>query len=119
METTVQRMKTLLCGGLLAMLVPYATFSQEPSKRATYETAKLQVTQCALKVSGMVCGGCAEMVKQGLLKVEGVKAAKVDYKSGGVQVSYDPKKTTPAKIAAAFNQASQGFRAELLKPQAK
>lgn len=114
----MQRMKTLLCGGLLAMLVPSAAFSQEPSKKATTETAKLQITQCALKVSGMTCGGCAGMVEKGLLKLDGVKTAKVDFKTGGVQVVYDSKKTTPEKIVAAFNQANSGFRAEQARPSA-
>lgn len=114
----MQRMKTLLCGGLLAMLVPSAAFSQEASKKATTETAKLQITQCALKVSGMTCGGCAGMVEKGLLKLDGVKTAKVDFKTGGVQVVYDSKKTTPEKIVAAFNQANPGFRAEQSKPSA-
>jgi copper chaperone CopZ len=65
----------------------------------------------------MVCGGCAEIVKEGLLKVGGVKAAKVDYKSGDAQVEYDPNRTTPEKIVVAFNQANRGFRAELPKPK--
>jgi len=107
-------MKTILFGGLLAILVPIAVFSQGPSK-----TAKLQVTQCALKVSGMTCGGCAGMVEKGLLKVEGVKTAKVGFKTGGAQVGFDSKKTTAEKIVAAFNQANSGFRVEQSKPGAK
>lgn len=69
----MRNMKTILFSELLAILVPMAVFSQEPSKTAQSGTAKLQVTQCALKVSGMTCGGCAEMVEKSLLKLEGVK----------------------------------------------
>ncbi len=112
-------MKAILFSGLLAMLVPSAAFSQEPSKNAASETAKLQVTQCALKVSGMTCGGCAGMVEKGLLKLDGVKTAKVDFKTGGVQLVYDSKKTTPEKIVTAFNQANPGFRAEQSEPSTK
>lgn len=107
---------------LLAVLLVTAAAASQPKKeseRAAPATAKLQLTQCALKVSGMTCGGCAGMVEQGLLKVDGVTAAKVDWKSGDVQVEYDSKKTTPEKIVAAFNKAHVGFRAQLAEPKAK
>jgi len=111
--------KILLFGCLLAILVPMAVFSQEPSKAAQSGTAKLQVTQCALKVSGMTCGGCAAMVEKSLLKLEGVTTAKVDYKTGEAQVQFDSKKTTPEKIVTAFNQANSGFRIEQSKSGGK
>ena len=115
----MRNIKTPLFGGLLAILVPMAVFSQEPSKTAQSGTAKLQVTQCALKVSGMTCGGCAGMVEKHLVKLEGVKTAKVDFKTGEAQVEFDSKKTTPEKIVAAFNQANSGFRVEQSKPGGK
>ena len=102
--------KTILFSGLLAILAPFSGFSQEPSKTAQSGTAKLQVTQCALKVSGMTCVGCAGMVERSLLKLDGVTTAKVDYKTGEAQVEFDSKKTTPEKIVAAFNQGNSGFR---------
>jgi len=111
--------KTLLFGGLLALLMPMAAFGQEPSKTAQSGTANLQVTQCALKVSGMTCGGCAGMVEKGLLKLEGVTTAYVDYKTGEAQVQFDSKKTTPDKIVAAFKQANSGFRVEQSKSGGK
>ncbi len=111
----MQNRKTLLFGGLLALLTPVAAFSQEPARAAQSETAKLQVTQCALKVSGMSCGGCAGMVEKSLLKLEGVITAKVDYKTGEARVEFDFKKTTADKIVAAFNHANSGFRVEPAK----
>ena len=115
----MRRMKTLLFSGLLAMLLPIGVFGQEPSKKGPSATAKLQITQCALKVSGMTCGGCAGMVEKGLLRLDGVKTAKVDVKTGAVQVEYDSRKTRLEKIVTAFNQANPGFRAEQSKPRAK
>ena len=111
--------KTILFSGLLAILAPLSGFSQEPSKTGQSGTANLQVTQCALKVSGMTCGGCAGMVEKSLLKLDGVTTAKVDYKTGEAQVQFDSKKTTPDKIVAAFNQVNSGFRVEQSKPGAK
>jgi copper chaperone CopZ len=115
----MRNIKTFLFGGLLSVLVPCAAFGQGPSKTAPSGTAKLQVAQCALKVSGMTCGGCAGMVEKSLLKLEGVTTAKVDYKTGEAQVEFDSKKTTPEKIVAAFNHVNSGFRVAQSKPSAK
>jgi copper chaperone CopZ len=115
----MRNIKTLLFGVLLAILAPLSGFSQVPSRTAQSGTAKLQVTQCALKVSGMTCGGCAGMVEKSLLKLEGVTTAKVDYKTGDAQVQFDSKKTTPKKIVTAFNQANSGFRVERSKSVGK
>lgn len=111
----MRRLNTLLFAGLFALLMPAAAFGQEPSKATTSRTAKLQITQCALKVSGMVCSGCADLVEKGLANLDGVKTAKVDFKTGEVKVGYDPKKTTPEKIVTAFNRGNPGFRAEQLR----
>lgn len=115
----MRNMKAILFSGLLAILAPMAVFSQEPSRTTQSGTAKLQVTQCALKVSGMTCGGCAGMVEKSLLNLDGVTTAKVDYKTGEAQVAFDSKKTAPEKIVAAFNQANSGLRVEQSKPVGK
>lgn len=59
------------------------------------------------------------MVEKGLLKLEGVTMAKVDYKTGEAQVEFDAKKTTPEKIVSAFNQVNSGFRVEQSKSGGK
>ncbi|MFQ5696358.1 MAG: heavy-metal-associated domain-containing protein [Terriglobia bacterium] len=108
-----------ILGGLL--LVTSATgFAQDRgTKAAEPSTTSLRLTQCALKVSGMVCGGCAGLVEAGLREVQGVEEAKVDWKSGDVKVKYDKKKTNPEKIVAAFNKKNPGFRAQLPQPKKK
>ncbi len=106
---------TILFSGLLTILAPLSGFGQA-SKTKQPVMAKLQVTQCALKVSGMTCGGCAGMVEKSLLKLDGITTAKVDYKTGEAQVEFDSKKTTPEKIVAAFNQVNSGFRVEQSNP---
>lgn len=104
---------------LLAATVPVVALGQEQSKAATSGTVKVQITQCALKVSGMTCRGCAPMVEKGLLKLEGVNTAKVDFKSGEAQVEFDTNKATPERIVAAFNQANSGLRVEQSKTRSK
>ena len=57
--------------------------------------------------NGTVSFSCNEtvgVIEQSILQLEGVKNAKIDAKNNGVQVSYDPGKTTPQKIVAAFNR---------------
>jgi len=109
----------LAMASLSLLLTPILPQSQQgnPASSTPQARTNLQVTQCALKVSGMVCGGCAAMVKQGLLKLQGVTAATVDYKTGKVEVRYDSKKTRPEKILAEFNQKSSGLHAELAQPE--
>jgi copper chaperone len=76
-------------------------------------TARVRIVQCALKVNGMHCEGCAEGVRTALLKLPGVKAAEVDYQKGTARVEFDPARTSPEKIVAAFNNNAMGFRVEL------
>ncbi len=108
----------LLAGAFSILVLPFSWGQQAP-KSGQPGTAKLQVTQCALKVSGMTCGGCAGAVKRALLKLDGVKAAAVDYETGAAKVEYDSKKISPEKIVAAFNHAGSNFRVEVSKPNAK
>ena len=67
----------------------------------------------------MTCGGCAALVEKGLLKVQGVKTAQVDFKTREVQLVYDSKKTNPEKIVTSFNRANPSFHAEQAKARPK
>ncbi len=53
------------------------------------------------------------MVEQGLIRVQGVKNARVDDKNYGVMVAYDPTKTDPEKILAAFKKDNPEIPLEL------
>lgn len=110
--------KTLVLVAIVLLFFAGAGLASQ-EKQGEPASTKLQITQCALKVTGMTCGGCADKVKERLLKLEGVKTATVDYKTGDVQVEYDAKKTTPEKIEAVFNEGSGGFKAQLAKPKTK
>lgn len=102
-----------LVGILLLSAGSVRAEGKEPVAESKASKASLRVTQCALKVSGMFCGGCAAGVQAGLLKMKGVRAAKADYKTGQVQVEYDSKKTTPEKIVSSFNKTYPNVRAEV------
>lgn len=87
-------------------LVPVLT----PGTAAADQTKAAET--CKLKITGMTCGGCAVSVKMAAKKVDGVTEAKVSYENGLAEVTYDPSKTTPEKIASAITKTS-GFKAEL------
>ncbi len=107
---------TVALVALLGTAVMLQAQQTKPAASTDQGRTTLQVTQCSLKVSGMTCEGCAPKVKQGLLKLKGVNAASVDFKTGKVEVTYDTKRTSPEKLVTEFNKQSSGFRAELARP---
>jgi len=69
---------------------------------------------------GTVSASCSQtlgVITQSMLQVEGVKNVKMDAKNNGVQVSYDPGKTTPQKIVAAFNRENPDTLLRLPEPK--
>src|SRR5207247_7260242 len=62
-----------------------------------------------LTIAGMNCGGCAAGVKIQRKRLEGVMRYDVSYEKGEAQVSYDPAKTTPEKIAESV-AAKTGYK---------
>lgn len=67
-----------------------------------------------LAIKGMTCGGCVAAVKVQLKKTQGVSAYKVSLERAEAEVSYDPAKTEPKKIAASVSQT--GFEASVKAP---
>jgi copper chaperone CopZ len=65
-----------------------------------------------LTITGMTCGGCAAGVKIQLKRTEGVTAYEVSFEKGEAEVSYDPAKTTPEKIAASVSKTGFGASVE-------
>ena len=59
----------------------------------------------ALKVKGMTCGGCANEIRNALLKVDGIYDAAVDFDTGVAKVQFDGAKLDAAKISAAIAKA--------------
>ncbi|MBA3640080.1 MAG: cation transporter [Acidobacteriota bacterium] len=71
---------------------------------------------CTLKIKGMACSACAAQVEQTVLKLDGVKAAKVNQPKGTADITYDASKTTPAAIAKYITEKT-GFKAEPEPPK--
>jgi copper chaperone CopZ len=97
--------KQVILAALVALLFAAAPgFSQVKSEPAKQDGANVLLR---FAKDGTVSAGCSQtlgVITQSMLQVEGVKNVKMDAKNNGVQVSYDPVKTTPEKIVAAFNK---------------
>jgi hypothetical protein len=94
---------------ILAALVGVLFTAAPVFGQAKSETAKPDRANVLLRFAkeGTVSICCSEtlgIIEQSMLRVEGVKNAKIDAKNNGVQVRYDPGKTTPQKIVVAFNK---------------
>ncbi len=68
-------------------------------------------SKTTLTIKGMTCGGCVAAVKLQLRKTGGVIAYDVSLEKGEADVSYDPGKTEPKKIAASVSET--GFTASV------
>ncbi len=67
-----------------------------------------------LAIKGMTCGGCVAAVKLQLKKTEGVSQYDVSLEKAEAQVTYDPGKTEPKKIAESVSKT--GFQASVKQP---
>lgn len=66
-----------------------------------------------LKIVGMTCDGCANAVRNALLKLDGVFDATVSFESGLANIKLDGKKVDDAKLDEAISKA--GFKVEHTK----
>ncbi len=53
-----------------------------------------------LKVGGMHCSLCAESIRKGLVRLDGVREAQVSLAHGEVLAEYDPARTAPERLVA-------------------
>ncbi len=70
-----------------------------------------------LAIKGMTCGGCVAAVKVQLKKTAGVTAYEVSIEKAEAQVTYDPGRTGPKKIAESVSKT--GFTASVKDPKDK
>jgi mercuric ion binding protein len=84
---------------LLGMLLAAAAFA------APQQTA-------ILAVENMTCGACPIVVKKALERVPGVSSTSVDFDKKTATVTFDPDKTTSARLTLATTEA--GFPSKLI-----
>lgn len=61
--------------------------------------------EITLNAKGMHCPSCAMLVEMSLTKVDGVKAADVDYAKEKARVTFDDAAATVDELVAAVNAA--------------
>lgn len=66
-----------------------------------------------LAVENMTCGTCPIVVRKALERVSGVTATAIDFDKKTATVTFDPDKTTSAKLTEATTDA--GFPSKLMK----
>ncbi len=86
--------------------------------RAQTQTSVNGTQVVTLKVPDMFCGGCEVGVKVAAKKVDGVKSVKTDSNKRIAEVTFDPTKTTPEKIASAITKGS-GLKVDVPKADNK
>ncbi len=74
------------------------------------KTPKLQTS--TLKISGMHCASCSTILTRALQKVDGVKAAVVNYSTEKGTITYNPKQTNEQMLVQAVQK--KGYGAEVL-----
>lgn len=65
-----------------------------------------------LAVANMTCGTCPIVVKKALQRVPGVKSTAVDFDKKTATVTFDPDKTTSARLTQATTEA--GFPSKVI-----
>lgn len=71
-------------------------------------------SNATLTITGMTCGGCVGAVKRQLKRTEGVTAYEVSLEKAEAEVTYDPARTDPKKIADSVSKT--GFTASVKQP---
>ena len=107
---------------IMAALVALLCSAGSASGQAKSETTKPDRASVLLRFAkdGTVSASCSQtigLITQSMLQVEGVKNVKLDAKNNGVQVSYDPDKTTPQKIVVVFNKENPDTLLQLADAQ--
>lgn len=62
-----------------------------------------------LKVTGMTCGGCVDIVTRALVAVDGVHNVNVSLANKEVKVDFDETMTSTDKLANAIEKAGYGI----------
>ena len=70
-----------------------------------------QQSQTTFAIKNMTCATCPITVRKAMQGVSGVSAVSVDFKTKTARTTYDPRRTSPAQIAAASTNAGYPARA--------
>jgi len=95
----------------MAALLPLVGLALSTPALSTSTGEAGSPAKTTLSIKGMTCGGCVAAVKIQLKRTEGVTAYEVSLDKGEAEVTYDPAKTEPEKIAESVSKT--GFQASV------
>lgn len=70
----------------------------EDLKSRVQENRNVSSKRETFKVEGMSCSACANTVQRVLSRMDGVKAAEVNFSASSATVEYDPAQVAPEKM---------------------
>ncbi len=65
--------------------------------------------QKEIKIGGMSCSGCANMIAENLSKLDGVQEVNVHLDNNSATVKYNSQRVTPDDFKAAVETTGYGF----------
>lgn len=95
-----------------------APLSGSNAAHAQPVTSQADTATVRLHISGMTCGTCPLTARKALDKLEGVYGSTVTYADSLGVVRFDPRKVTPAAIAAHLTRMT-GYGARVLPDASK
>lgn len=101
---------TIFVLGFVGLNITRYVFASSP--RSTQKQAVADgLSRVVIPVEGMSCATCELAVRRALVRVPGVKNARVSVASKTAEVDFDPKQTRTADLISAIN--ATGYRASL------
>ena len=97
------RKQVILVSLAAVIFMAASAFGQAKSEATKQDRANVFLRFQMEQAISANCSQILGLITQSMLQVEGVRNAKIDAKNNRLQVGYDPSKTTPQKIVAAFN----------------
>jgi copper chaperone CopZ len=111
------------CAATLAIALPLCAPASRACAAPTHEVkgqaSNAPVVKTTLSVLGMTCDhGCPTSIRKALMREPGFKSATIDHKKKEVVVTYDPKRTSPEKLAVALANRT-GFTTTVKPPDSR
>ncbi len=76
--------------------------------------AGAQTARVTLRIGGMSCASCGVAVRTALRQLDGVRSVAVDVDRKKADVTYEPRRVTPAQMVRAIERL--GYRARVVTP---
>lgn len=99
-------MKTLSLIRSLFLLL-FLTFCFSCGNAGNRDASKVEAASLKsveVSIAGMTCTGCEQTIQTNVMKVEGIRSVKADFKEGRAIVQYDPGLADTSKIRTAITQ---------------